>query len=78
MASSCTSLPIIIPTGEIARITMGWTPPSASTFPLPWNYIYFTFFSRYENYVDGYLYFTYGLGLQIESRLANRVCPPCT
>ena len=77
LSSTCTILPIIIPVGEMARITMGWTPPS-TVYPLPWNYIYFTFVSRYSNYVDGYLYFTYGLGLQIESRLGNRICPPCT
>ncbi len=78
LAATCTSLPIIIPVGEMARITFAWTPPSASNYALPWNYIYFTFVSRYENYVDGYLYFTLGLGLQIESRLTNRICPPCT
>ena len=77
MASTCTSLPIIIPKGEMARITMAWNPPSTN-YPLPWNYIYFTFVSRYLNFVDGYLYFTYGLGLQVESRLENRVCPPCS
>ena len=76
LASTCTILPIIIPVGEMARITMGWTPPS-TTYPLPWNYIYFTFVSRYLNFVDGYLYFTYGLGVQVPSRLENRVCPPC-
>ncbi len=78
LASTCASLPIIIPVGEMARITMAWTPPSAASYALPWDYIYFTFVSRYSNYVDGYLYFTYGLGLQVESRLTNRVCPPCT
>ncbi len=78
LISACTSLPIIIPVGEMARVTIGWTPPSAVSYALPWDYIYFTFVSRYSNYVDGYLYFTHGLGLPIESRLTNRICPPCS
>ena len=73
---TCTQLPIIIPVGEMAQITVGWTPP-ASSFPLPWNYIYFIFVSSHQNYVDGYLYFSLGLGLPIQSRLENRICPPC-
>jgi len=78
MASSCTSLPIIIPVGQMARVTFSWTPPSTNNYALPWNYVYFTFVSRYGNFVDGYLYFTYGLGVQQESRLTNRICPPCS
>src|SRR5712692_1255777 len=73
---TCTQLPIIIPVGEMAQITVGWTPPESS-FPLPWNYIYFIFVSSHQNYVDGYLYFSLGLGLPIQSRLENRICPPC-
>jgi len=73
---TCTQLPIIIPVGEIAQITVGWTPP-ASSFPLPWNYIYFIFVSSHQNFVDGYLYFSTGLGLPMQSRLENRICPPC-
>jgi hypothetical protein len=73
---TCTKLPIIIPVGDMAQITMGWTPP-ASSFPLPWNYIYFIFVSSHQNYVDGYLYFSVGLGLPMQSRLENRICPPC-
>jgi len=73
---TCTQLPIIIPVGEMAQITVGWTPP-ASSFPLPWNYIYFIFVSSHQNFVDGYLYFSYGLGLPMQSRLENRICPPC-
>ena len=73
---TCTQLPIIIPVGEIAEITVGWTPP-ASSFPLPWNYIYFIFVSSHQNFVDGYLYFSTGLGLPMQSRLENRICPPC-
>ncbi len=76
--TTCTILPIIIPVGQTARVTLQWTPPSANTYALPWNYIYFTFVSRYQNYVDGYLYFTYGLGTQSVSRLTNRICPPCS
>jgi hypothetical protein len=78
LSTTCTTLPIIIPVGEMARITMGWVPPAANSYALPWNYVYFTFVSRYSNFVDGYLYFTLGLGLQQESRLINRVCPPCS
>jgi len=78
LATTCTSLPIIIPVGQTARIMVGWTPPAANSYALPWDYIYFTFVSRYQNYVDGYLYFTYGLGATSVSRLNNRICPPCS
>jgi hypothetical protein len=74
---TCTQLPIIIPVADLAQITMGWTPPSTS-FPLPWNYIYFIFVSSHQNFVDGYLYFSIGLGLPQQDRLQNRVCPPCS
>jgi len=73
---TCSQLPIIIPVGDMAQITMGWTPPPSS-FPLPWNYIYFIFVSSHANFVDGYLYFSVGLGLPMQSRLENRICPPC-
>jgi len=73
---TCPQLPIIIPVGDMARITMGWTAPSGA-FPLPWNYIYFIFVSSHQNYVDGYLYFSRGLGMPLQSRLEQRVCPPC-
>jgi hypothetical protein len=72
----CTQLPIIIPVGEMAQVTMGWTPPK-SAFPLPWDYVYFIFVSSHSNFVDGYLYFSIGLGLPMQSRLENRICPPC-
>src|SRR2546425_2215665 len=72
----CNQLPIIIPVGDMAEITMGWTAPSGS-FPLPWNYIYFIFVSSHQNYVDGYLYFQKGLGMPLQSRLEQRICPPC-
>jgi len=78
LLTTCTSLPIIIPVGQMARITLGWTPPATNSYALPWNYIYFTFVSRYQNFVDGYLYFTFGLGTQSVSRLTNRICPPCS
>src|SRR3989441_6942663 len=73
---TCTLLPIIIPVGDMAEITMGWTAPSGA-FPLPWNYIYFIFVSSHQNYVDGYLYFSKGLGMPLQSRLEQRICPPC-
>ena len=73
---TCSILPIIIPVGDMAEITMGWTAPSGS-FPLPWNYIYFIFVSSHQNYVDGYLYFQKGLGMPLQSRLEQRTCPPC-
>jgi hypothetical protein len=75
-SATCTLLPIIIPIGDMADITMGWTAPAGS-FPLPWNYIYFIFVSSHQNYVDGYLYFQQGLGMQLQSRLEQRTCPPC-
>lgn len=73
----CVSLPIVIPVGDMARVTMGWTPP-AGAFVQPWNYIYFIFLSSHSNYVDGNLYYTTGLGLPNTSRIENRVCPPCS
>ena len=73
---TCTQLPIMIPVGDMAQITMGWTPPPGA-FALPWNYIYFIFVSSHSNFVDGYLYFSIGLGLSMQSRLENRICPPC-
>lgn len=75
-SATCNLLPIIIPVGDMAEITMGWTAPSGA-FPLPWNYIYFIFVSSHQNYVDGYLYFQKGLGMQLQSRLEQRICPPC-
>src|SRR3989441_6193519 len=72
----CMQLPIVIPVGDMAEITMGWTAPSGA-FPLPWNYIYFIFVSSHQNYVDGYLYFQKGLGMPLQSRLEQRICPPC-
>ena len=73
---TCSQLPIVIPVGQMARVTMGWTPPPGS-FALPWTYIYFTFVSSHSNFVDGYLYFNGGLALPGSSRPENRVCPPC-
>src|SRR5438445_100815 len=75
-SATCTLLPIVIPVGDMAEITMGWTAPSGA-FPLPWNYIYFIFVSSHQNYVDGYLYFQQGLGMPLQSRLEQRICPPC-
>ena len=75
-SATCSLLPIVIPVGDMAEITMGWTAPSGA-FPLPWNYIYFIFVSSHQNYVDGYLYFQRGLGMQLQSRLEQRTCPPC-
>src|SRR5438128_8110344 len=75
-SATCTLLPIVIPVGDMATITMGWTAPSGA-FPLPWNYIYFIFVSSHQNYVDGYLYFQQGLGMPLQSRLEQRICPPC-
>src|SRR2546421_1461938 len=75
-SATCTLLPIVIPVGDMVEITMGWTAPSGS-FPLPWNYIYFIFVSSHQNYVDGYLYFQKGLGMPLQSRLEQRICPPC-
>src|SRR5205809_5183072 len=76
LSATCTLLPIVIPVGDMVEITMGWTAPSGA-FPLPWNYIYFIFVSSHQNYVDGYLYFQQGLGMPLQSRLEQRICPPC-
>src|SRR5437762_50984 len=76
LLATCNQLPIVIPVGDMAEITMSWTAPSGA-FPLPWNYIYFIFASSHQNYVDGYLYFQKGLGMPLQSRLEQRICPPC-
>ena len=76
LLATCNQLPIVIPVGDMAEITMSWTAPSGA-FPLPWNYIYFIFVSSHQNYVDGYLYFQKGLGMPLQSRLEQRICPPC-
>src|SRR5437660_9746079 len=76
LLATCNQLPIVIPVGDMAEITMGWTAPSGA-FPLPWNYIYFIFVSSHQHYVDGYLYFQKGLGMPLQSRLEKRICPSC-
>ena len=72
------ALPITIPVGQSANVTMQWNPP-ANSFVLPWMDIYFVFVSSHSNYVDGHLYFGYNPALTIpsQSRPENRVCPPC-
>jgi hypothetical protein len=72
------SLPITIPVGKSANVTMQWTPPIL-TVALPWTGIYFVFVSSHSNFVDGYLYFGHNpaLTIQSQSRLENRTCPPC-
>ncbi len=72
----CNQLPVVIPVGQTARITMGWTPPK-SGFLVPWLDVYFAFVSSHSNFVDGHLYFASGLVMTDHSRLLNRVCPPC-
>ena len=71
-------LPITIPVGQSANVTMQWTPPSTA-FQMPWAGLYFIFVSSNSNYVDGYLYFGHNpaLTIQSQSRLENRTCPPC-
>ncbi len=72
----CNQLPVVIPVGQTARITMGWIPPK-SGFLVPWLDVYFAFVSSHSNFVDGHLYFASGLVMTDHSRLLNRVCPPC-
>ena len=73
-----TSLPIVIPVGQGANVTMQWTPPQ-NLGTLPWTDIYFIFVSSHGNYVDGHVYFGYNPALTVttQSRPENRVCPPC-
>ena len=72
------SLPITIPVGQSANVTMQWTPPNPMT-TLPWNGLYFVIVSSHQNFVDGYLYFGHNPALTItsQSRPENRICPPC-
>ena len=71
-------LPIKIPVGQSANVTMQWTPPPTS-FAMPWMDVYFVFVSSHSNFVDGHLYFGYNPALTIpsQSRPENRICPPC-
>ena len=73
-----TSLPITIPVGQSANVTMQWTPPPTLT-TLPWMGVYFIFVSSHNNFVDGYVYFGNGQALTLsnQSRPQNRICPPC-
>jgi len=72
------SLPITIPVGQSANVTMQWTPPPGLT-TLPWTDIYFIFVSSHGNFVDGHIYFGYDPALTVpsQSRPQNQVCPPC-
>ncbi len=72
------SLPITIPVGKSANVTMQWTPPKGLT-ALPWMDIYFIFVSSHNNFVDGHIYFGYNPALTVtsQSRPENQVCPPC-
>jgi hypothetical protein len=72
------SLPISIPVGQSANVTMQWTPPPGLA-SAPWTDIYFIFVSSHLNFVDGHIYFGYNpaLTVQTQSRPENRVCPPC-
>ena len=72
------SLPITIPVGQGANVTMQWTPP-VNVGTLPWTDIYFVFVSSHGNYVDGHIYFGYNPALTVtgQSRPVNQVCPPC-
>ena len=73
-----TSLPIVIPVGQSANVTMQWTPP-VGVGTLPWMDIYFLFVSSHNNFVDGHIYFGYNPALTVtsQSRPENQVCPPC-
>ncbi len=73
-----TSLPITIPVGQSANVTMQWTPP-VGVGTLPWTDIYFLFVSSHNNFVDGHIYFGYNPALTVtqQSRPENQVCPPC-
>lgn len=76
--STFNSLPVTIPVGQSANVTMQWTPP-VGLGTLPWTDIYFVFVSSHGNYVDGHVYFGYNPALTVtsQSRPQNRVCPPC-
>lgn len=72
------SLPITIPVGQSANVTMQWTPPPGLA-ALPWTDVYFIFVSSHNNFVDGHVYFGYNPALTVpgQSRPENQVCPPC-
>lgn len=72
-SSPCNYLPVVIPVGQTAQITLGWTPPK-SGFQVPWLDVYVVMVLSNSNFVDGHLYFASGLGMTIHSRQLSRVC----
>ncbi len=75
-SAACTVLPIVIPTGQTAQLTLVWAPANSgfvmTTVDVPVDLV-----STHSNFVHGDLYFGIGLLMPSSSRLLNRVCPPC-
>ncbi len=73
---ACTVLPIVVPIGQTAQVSMVWAPAN-SGFVMTTVDLAFDLVSMHSNYVHGDLYFGIGLLMPGTSRLLNRVCPPC-
>ncbi len=74
--TSCPQLPIIIPVGQGAQLTLTWTPPSSGKETIGLD-IYLVLVSSHSNYVDAHLYMGADLTMTSQSRTLARECPPC-
>ncbi len=73
----CSQLPIIIPVGQTAQLTITWTPPPSGVEAIGLD-VYIVLVSSHSNFVDGHLYLGSDLTITSQSRQTPRVCPPCT
>ncbi len=72
----CSQLPIIIPVGQGAQLTLTWTPPPSGKETIGLD-IYLVLVSSHSNYVDAHLYMGADLTMTSQSRTLARECPPC-
>ena len=72
----CNSLPIVIPVGSTAQVTLGWVPPG-SGFTMQGLDVYILLVSLHGDFVDAHLYLPSGLILSSQSRPVQGICPPC-
>ncbi len=75
-STPCAVLPIVIPVGRTAQVTLGWVPPG-SGFTMQGLDIYALMVSSHGDLVDAHLYMPSGLTISSQSRPVQGVCPPC-
>ncbi len=73
----CTQLPIVIPVGQGAQLTLTWTPPPSGVETVGLD-IYVILVSSHSNFVDAHLYMGADLTITSQSHPLPRICPPCT